>query len=132
MPRFDARSRWYSGMNSTRGLRWLAEFLAPMQDAEFFEGGLKHPIGKCTSSSPAVHAARLTNSRPGDGQTIWRYRAADEIWSESFKAVKAPTSSAACADSLMSRVQILFSRRRENVPRRGSHRRPSLRSSACA
>ena len=33
----------------TGGLRWLAEFLAPMQDAEFFEGGLKHPIGKCTS-----------------------------------------------------------------------------------
>ena len=31
----------------TAGLRWLADFLAPMQDADFFDGSHKHPFGKC-------------------------------------------------------------------------------------
>jgi hypothetical protein len=31
----------------TAGLKWLADFLAPMQDAEFFDGNHKHPFGKC-------------------------------------------------------------------------------------
>jgi len=28
------------------GLKWLASFLAPMNDAEFFDGSLRHPFGK--------------------------------------------------------------------------------------
>jgi hypothetical protein len=74
----------------TGGLRWIAEFLAPMQDADFFEGGLKHPIGKCifvfaggTSSSFDEFKAWR---RPDDLAEL----PADEIWSESFKAVKGP------------------------------------------
>lgn len=31
----------------TAGLKWLADFLAPMQDAEFFDGSHRHPFGKC-------------------------------------------------------------------------------------
>ena len=30
----------------SQNLKWLKEFLAPMQDAEFTEGSIKHPLGK--------------------------------------------------------------------------------------
>jgi hypothetical protein len=30
----------------TGGLRWLSPFLAPMQDGEFYSGGISHPLGR--------------------------------------------------------------------------------------
>ncbi len=47
---FGRRCRWSSGTSSTRRsagqpLGWLRYFLAPMQDGEFREDGVFHPIG---------------------------------------------------------------------------------------
>ena len=57
-----------SGTSSTRALGGrefgrLAQFLAPMQDGAFLEGGIVRPIGPASSSLPAAHTPPWRASR---------------------------------------------------------------------
>lgn len=76
----------------TGGLQWLADFLAPMQDAEFFDGSHKHPFGKCifvfagatSTTFSRFKAWPRSDERPepeGDNATSW---------SRNFTDVKGP------------------------------------------
>lgn len=71
-------------------LKWLADFLGPMQDAEFFDGSHKHPFGKCIF----VFAGGTCSSF--DGFRHWKLPGDEskptpqDPWHLSFKAVKGP------------------------------------------
>ena len=74
----------------TGDLKWLADFLAPMQDAEFFDGSHRHPFGKCIF----VFAGGTCSSF--DGFRDWKLPGDESNptpqhpWHLSFKAVKGP------------------------------------------
>jgi len=70
-------------------LRWLADFLAPMQDAEFFDGSHKHPFGKAififAGGTCSTFEQFKSWPKPCPGA-----EAADETWSDDFKTLKGP------------------------------------------
>ncbi len=76
----------------TAGLKWQADFLAPMQDAEFFDGSHKHPFGKCIF----VFAGGTRNTL--EAFKKWGVLKEKEKWSptpedawhQTFKDVKGP------------------------------------------
>lgn len=79
----------------TANLMWLADFLAPMQDAEFFDGSHRHPFGKCVfvfaGGTRETFAEFKQWRAPSPGQHArWAASQGEPCWHESFKAVKGP------------------------------------------
>lgn len=76
----------------TAGLQWLADFLAPMQDHEFFDGSHKHPFGKCIfvfaggTRSTFEEFKRWCILKEGEKWAA----TAKEPWHRTFKDVKGP------------------------------------------
>jgi DNA polymerase III delta prime subunit len=63
----------------SQGLRWLQQFLAPMQDAEFRAGNATHPLGKAIFVFAGGTSSTFAKfNRPADGSAEW----------ESFKGAK--------------------------------------------
>ncbi len=76
----------------TASLKWLADFLAPMQDAEFFDGSHRHPFGKCIFVFAGGTRTTFDDFKRWsvlkDGQT-WLPNAEDP-WHSTFKELKGP------------------------------------------
>jgi hypothetical protein len=65
----------------TGGLKWLKEFLAPMQDAEFRAGAIAHPFGKAIFIFAGGTSSSFEDFDKSDG---------DDEESKSFRALKGP------------------------------------------
>ncbi|HAB18818.1 MAG TPA: hypothetical protein DCE44_20555 [Verrucomicrobiales bacterium] len=76
----------------TAGLQWLADFLAPMQDAEFFDGSHKHPFGKCIFVFAGGTSDRFEKFKEWQdhGRESSRVKTQDDAWHPTFCAVKGP------------------------------------------
>lgn len=76
----------------TASLKWLADFLAPMQDAEFFDGSHKHPFGKCifvfAGGTRTTFEAFKAWQNP-DSKTRGP-RTEDDPWHPAFRDLKGP------------------------------------------
>ena len=74
----------------TGDLKWLPDFLAPIQDAEFFAAGLKHPFGKCIFVFAGGTSSRFDEFKAWRRHGETHEQHTDDIWYPSFKAVKGP------------------------------------------
>jgi hypothetical protein len=76
----------------TAGLHWLGDFLAPMQDAEFFDVSHKHPFGKCIFVFAGGTHTSFDDFKkwcPADESAPWT-PSPTQPWHQSFKDIKVP------------------------------------------
>lgn len=74
----------------TDGLKWLADFLAPMQDHEFFDGSHKHPFGKCIFVFAGATCGTFAEFKRWGRADDSRRPDEHDAWSPGFRAVKGP------------------------------------------